>query len=66
MSETMWIFVSVLVALAAALLYVNLSAGEKRVSHEIPHLYPVDDPQVTTTPPRRATKTETPKVARPT
>jgi cardiolipin synthase len=45
MSEPMWIFVSVLLALAVALLYVNLSAGEKRVSHEIQHLYPVDDPQ---------------------
>src|SRR5690606_29290013 len=28
-----------------ALVYVNLSAGERRVSHEIPHLYPVDDAQ---------------------
>lgn len=45
MSEPMWIFVSVVLALAVALLYVNLSAGEKRVSHEIPHLYPVGDPQ---------------------
>jgi cardiolipin synthase A/B len=41
----MWIFASVVLALVAAVLYVNLSAGEKRVSHEIPHLYPVADPQ---------------------
>jgi cardiolipin synthase A/B len=41
----MWIFASVVLALVVAVLYVNLSAGEKRVSHEIPHLYPVDDPQ---------------------
>ena len=32
-------------ALIAGLLYVNLSAGERRVTCEIPHLYPVDDPQ---------------------
>jgi cardiolipin synthase len=36
---------SVLAALLLALLYVNLNAGERRVSHEIQHLYPVDDPQ---------------------
>lgn len=41
----MVIFASVVVALLLALLYVNLSAGEKRVTHEIPHLYPVEDPQ---------------------
>jgi cardiolipin synthase len=41
----MLIFVSVVVALVVALVYVNLSAGERRVSHEIEHLYPVDDPQ---------------------
>jgi cardiolipin synthase len=43
----MWIFASVVLALVIALLYVNLSAGERRVSHEIRHLYPVDDPQFT-------------------
>ena len=41
----MWIFASVLLALVAAILYLNLSPGEKRVTHEIPHLYPVDHPQ---------------------
>ncbi|MDB5753357.1 MAG: cls [Ramlibacter sp.] len=41
----MLIVVSVVVALIVALVYVNLSAGERRVSHEIAHLYPVDDPQ---------------------
>ena len=41
----MTIALAVALALLAALLYVNLSAGERRVSHEIPHLYPVDDPQ---------------------
>lgn len=41
----MLILASVVVALVVALIYVNLSAGERRVSHEIPHLYPVDDPQ---------------------
>jgi cardiolipin synthase len=41
----MLILASVFIALLVALVYVNLSAGERRVSHEIPHLYPVDDPQ---------------------
>ncbi|RYY82240.1 MAG: cardiolipin synthase B, partial [Comamonadaceae bacterium] len=41
----MLIVLSVIVALIAALVYVNLSAGERRVSHEIEHLYPVDHPQ---------------------
>lgn len=41
----MLIFASVVLALLAAIIYVNLSAGERRVSHPIPHLYPVDDPQ---------------------
>ncbi|RYY82696.1 MAG: cardiolipin synthase B, partial [Comamonadaceae bacterium] len=41
----MWIFASVLLALVVAMLYLNLSSGEKRVTQEIPHLYPVDDPQ---------------------
>jgi cardiolipin synthase A/B len=41
----MLIFASVVVALIVALVYVNLSSGERRVSHEIAHLYPVDDPQ---------------------
>ncbi|HEY0823981.1 MAG TPA: phospholipase D-like domain-containing protein [Ramlibacter sp.] len=41
----MTIALGVAIALIAALLYVNLSAGERRVSHEIPHLYPVDHPQ---------------------
>jgi cardiolipin synthase len=35
----------VLLTFLAALLYVNLSAGERRVTHAIEHLYPVDDPQ---------------------
>lgn len=39
------LFIGVVLALLAGLLYVNLSAGERRVTHEIPHLYPVDDPQ---------------------
>jgi cardiolipin synthase len=41
----MLIALGVFLALLAALLYVNLSAGERRVSREIPHLYPVNDPQ---------------------
>jgi cardiolipin synthase len=41
----MTIALGIALALLAALLYVNLSAGERRVTHEIPHLYPVDDPQ---------------------
>lgn len=41
----MLILASVVLALLVALVYVNLSAGERRVSHDIPHLYPVDDPQ---------------------
>jgi cardiolipin synthase len=41
----MLIALAVALTLVAALLYVNLSAGEHRVTHEIPHLYPVDDPQ---------------------
>jgi cardiolipin synthase len=41
----MLIALGVALALIAALLYVNLSAGERRVSHEIEHLYPVDHPQ---------------------
>ncbi|MGV3572766.1 MAG: cardiolipin synthase [Ramlibacter sp.] len=41
----MLIFASVVIALVVALVYVNLSAGERRVSHEIEHLYAVDDPQ---------------------
>lgn len=41
----MWIFASIVLALVVAVAYLNLSAGEKRVSHGIPHLYPVDDPQ---------------------
>jgi cardiolipin synthase len=41
----MLIALGVFLALLAALLYVNLSAGEKRVTHDIQHLYPVDDPQ---------------------
>ena len=41
----MLIFVAVIVALLVAIVYVNLSAGERRVSHPIEHLYTVDDPQ---------------------
>ncbi len=41
----MWIFASIVLALVVAVVYLNLSAGEKRVSQGIPHLYPVDDPQ---------------------
>ena len=41
----MTIALGIALALLAALLYVNLSAGERRVTHEIPHRYPVDDPQ---------------------
>ena len=41
----MFIALGVALALIVALLYVNLSAGERRVTHEIPHLYPVGDPQ---------------------
>ena len=41
----MWIFASVVIALLVAIVYLNLSAGEKRVSHRIKHLYPVDHPQ---------------------
>ena len=41
----MLIALGVVLALLAALIYVNLGTGERRVTHEIPHLYPVDDPQ---------------------
>ena len=41
----MYIALGVGLALIVALLYVNLSAGERRVSQEIEHLYPVGDPQ---------------------
>ncbi|MCD6079620.1 MAG: cls [Ramlibacter sp.] len=41
----MLIALGVVLALLAALLYVNLGTGERRVTEEIPHLYPVDDPQ---------------------
>jgi cardiolipin synthase len=41
----MLILASVILALLVAVVYVNLSAGEKRVSHRIEHLYPVDHPQ---------------------
>jgi cardiolipin synthase len=36
---------SVVIALLVAVVYVNLSAGERRVSHQIEHLYPTGDPQ---------------------
>ena len=39
------VLLTILLALILALLLMNLSVGEKRVSREIPHLYPVDDPQ---------------------
>lgn len=41
----MVIFFSIAAALIVALLYLNLGSGEKHVTHEIPHLYPVEDPQ---------------------
>jgi cardiolipin synthase len=41
----MFIVLAVVLALLAAVVYVNLSAGERRVSHPIEHLYPVEDPQ---------------------
>jgi cardiolipin synthase len=41
----MFIALAVVLALVVAIVYVNLSAGESRVSHAIEHLYPVDDPQ---------------------
>ncbi|TWO69823.1 cardiolipin synthase [Caenimonas sedimenti] len=41
----MWIALTVALVLLATLLLVNLNLGERRVSHQIPHLYPVDDPQ---------------------
>jgi cardiolipin synthase len=41
----MLIALGVLLALLAALLYVNLGTGERRVTKEIPHLYPVGHPQ---------------------
>ena len=40
----MLLFLGVAAALVVALLYVNLSAGERRVTHRIEHLYPVDHP----------------------
>lgn len=39
------ILISILLALILALLVMNLGLGEKRITHEIEHLYPVDDPQ---------------------
>jgi cardiolipin synthase len=41
----MLIALGVFLSLFVALLYVNLSAGEKRVTEPIEHLYPLDDPQ---------------------
>jgi cardiolipin synthase len=41
----MLIALGVFLALLAALIYVNLGGGERRVGEEIPHLYPVDHPQ---------------------
>ncbi|MEJ5992562.1 cardiolipin synthase [Ramlibacter sp. PS3R-8] len=41
----MLIALGVVLALLAALIYVNLGTGEQGVTHEIEHLYPVDDPQ---------------------
>ncbi|GAB3662968.1 phospholipase D-like domain-containing protein [Ramlibacter alkalitolerans] len=41
----MFVALGIFLALIAALLYVNLATGERRVSHEIEHQYPVDDPQ---------------------
>jgi cardiolipin synthase len=41
----MFIALGIALALLAALLYVNLSPGERQVAHEIPHLYPVEDAQ---------------------
>src|SRR4051812_3092550 len=41
----MYIALAVALALVVAIVYVNLSAGERRVSHAIEHRYPVDDPQ---------------------
>lgn len=39
------ILIAILLALILALLVMNLGLGEKRITHEIEHLYPVDDPQ---------------------
>ncbi len=41
----MWIVLSIVLALVVALVYVNLSAGEKKVTHPIEHLYAVEDPE---------------------
>ena len=41
----MLITVSIILAALVALLVVNLSAGERRVAHEVQHLYAVHDPQ---------------------
>jgi cardiolipin synthase len=41
----MFVALGIALALLAALLYVNLSAGERRVTHEIDHLYPVGHTQ---------------------
>jgi cardiolipin synthase len=40
-----WIFAGLgaLVTLAAVLMYLNLSAGEKRIQHQLPRLYESDD-----------------------
>ncbi|HEY8358202.1 MAG TPA: phospholipase D-like domain-containing protein [Ramlibacter sp.] len=35
--------VAILATLAAVLLYVNLTAGEKRIQHQLPRLYQTDD-----------------------
>jgi cardiolipin synthase len=39
------ILLSIVAAVAVALLIVNFGAAERRVEQEIEHLYPVDDPQ---------------------
>ena len=41
----MWFFVALCLGGLLALVVANLSSGEKKIEHEIEHLYAVDDPQ---------------------
>jgi cardiolipin synthase len=41
----MWIVVAVLVTAIAVLVALNLATGEKKITHQIRHLYPIDSPQ---------------------
>ena len=41
----MWFLLALVLGVVIVLVVANLSSGEKKVEHEIEHLYPVRDPQ---------------------